>query len=155
PDKVTYQQLKSLSNEGKQVFLQLINDQWKNNSFPKEWKHGEVVPVLKPNKSSNKIEHFRSITLTSCAGKVYERLIKQRLDWFLETKEIQNDMQTAYRNGRRTWDNLLDLTSDLEDKMHRRLTTGVVFLDIKKAFDAVKHSSIINALREANIPRKF
>src|SRR5690606_7369816 len=141
PDRISYQHLKSLSSASKTKFLALLNAEWDKCTFPDIWKEGEVIPLRKPGKSMAEISSYRSITLTSCAGKIYERLIKDRLEWYLEKNKIFTDAQSAYRCSRSTWDNLLDLTSDLQHNLKHQRVTGVVFLDIKKAFDAVSHNA--------------
>src|SRR5699024_1915303 len=92
------------------------------------------------------------VTLTSCAGKIYERLLKLRLETHLEEKHIFADNQSAYRKGRGTWNNLIDLISDLQDKFQRGFTTTIVFPDLKKAFDSVEHAFIIDELQKAETP---
>ena len=51
-----------------------------------EWKNAVVIPILKSGKSANKVYWYRPISLTSCLGKIMERLINNRLSWFLESK---------------------------------------------------------------------
>src|SRR5690606_1996052 len=78
PDELSYQELRNLPLSGKECFVKVIDRYWRNSTFPSEWKKRVVMPVPKQDKRLNKIEIFRSITLTSCAGIVYERLIKPR-----------------------------------------------------------------------------
>ncbi|KAK2724485.1 hypothetical protein QYM36_001103 [Artemia franciscana] len=59
--------------------LKIINIAWKSGYFPKIWKKGTAIMKPKPGKDSEKIENFRFITLLPVLGKVYERLVKNRL----------------------------------------------------------------------------
>jgi hypothetical protein len=139
PDEISYKDLRSLDPEGRKAFLEVINNSWKSGKFPDEWKSGYVIPVPKIGKPAEDINGYRKITLSSCAGKVFERMIKTRMEWFIEHNKILDDSFTAYRSGRGTWDNITELISDLEEQKTRRRKTAVVFLDLERAFDSVPH----------------
>ena len=46
-----------------------------------------MIPILKRGKDKSKAESSRPISLTSCVGKLMERLINTRLMWQLEDKK--------------------------------------------------------------------
>ena len=55
-------------------------------------------------------EKYRPISLTSCLGKVVERLIKKRLYGLLEANNIVVKQQTGFRNEKVAVDNLVFFT---------------------------------------------
>jgi len=73
---------------GKDVLLRLLNLSWKKGELPQIWKNAHLVPILKKGKNPAEPRSFRPISLTSCIGKIAERLINRRLYWFLETSEL-------------------------------------------------------------------
>ena len=110
PDKVTNDMLVQLGKNGKKVLLKLINKTWKSGKLPKSWKTAHIIPVLKKDKPKTKLNSYRPISLTSCIGKLAERMINQRLYWWLEKVQVLNAKQSGFRRGRQTIDQLIRLT---------------------------------------------
>ena len=68
----------------------------------------------KENKSSLPAD-YRPISLTSCIGKVVERVVKNRLYRFLESKNLIVKEQSGFRNKRGTADNLLFMSQKIRE----------------------------------------
>jgi hypothetical protein len=47
-----------------------------------------MIPEYEKGKDKNKAEGYRPISLTSCVGKLMERLINTRFIWHLEEKQL-------------------------------------------------------------------
>ena len=73
---------------------------WDGGTIPAEWKHAVVVPIHKIGKARKEIASYRPVSLTSHLGKVYERVIKRRLEYFCETKKVFPACQAGFRRGR-------------------------------------------------------
>ena len=54
-----------------------------------------MISVLKRGKDKSKAESCRPVSLTSCVGKLMERLINTRLMWHLENKKLITPEQAA------------------------------------------------------------
>ncbi|KAM7310782.1 hypothetical protein ISCGN_007690 [Ixodes scapularis] len=104
-----------------------------------------------PGKPSDQPNSYRPIALTSCVEKLLERIILCRLVHHLETVGALPECYAGFRRGRCTADAIADLVTALEDGKARHRTTGVVLLDISKAFDAVEHNSIVTELKRLGI----
>lgn len=52
----------------------------------KEWKRNQVIFIDKSNK-----EKVRPITMSSCVGKILERMINDRLMWWLEHNKLLDE----------------------------------------------------------------
>jgi hypothetical protein len=50
---------------------------------PPEWETATIIPIQKAKKLADKPESYRPISLTSCLGKMMEK-INQRLAWWLK-----------------------------------------------------------------------
>ena len=68
-----------------------------------------IIP--KPGEDISKIENQRFFTLLP-VGKVYERLVKKRLNWEVEKRNILKDVQSGFRRSENTIDNLVYFQSD-------------------------------------------
>ncbi|KAM7315782.1 uncharacterized protein ISCGN_005565 [Ixodes scapularis] len=111
--------------------------------------------IPKPNKTSE-VKNLRPISLTSCTGKLLEKLVLTRLEWHLEHVKALPFTLIGYRKNISTQDCLLRLYNDLlQDKSTTQLRS-LLSLDIYKAFDNVSHDSIFSTLRETQCgPRMY
>eukprot|EP01060_Flectonema_neradi_P033557 TRINITY_DN5661_c1_g1_i1.p1 TRINITY_DN5661_c1_g1~~TRINITY_DN5661_c1_g1_i1.p1 ORF type:complete len:401 (+),score=35.41 TRINITY_DN5661_c1_g1_i1:633-1835(+) len=79
--------------------LRLFNLSWKQSLLPKSWKDGFVVPILIPDKDPTDIESYQPIVLSSAIGKLFEKLIAERMYRLLQDKICFNttfDMTSTY-----------------------------------------------------------
>ena len=97
---------------------------------------------------------FWPISLTSCASKLFERMILSRLLFFLESHSILSPRQTGFRPGRSTLDQILSL-SDGFNKPRPGSPTILYTIDFSKAFDCVWHPALFHKLILAGLPPCF
>ena len=102
PDGSTNELLQHLRPSAKQILLQIYNASWDSASAPQAWREATMVPIHKKGKDGTKADNYRPISLTSCVGKLMERLINTRLTWHLEKKEIITPKQAGFRQHRST-----------------------------------------------------
>ena len=86
PDDIHYQFLKHLPDTSLSFFLKTFNDIWETGNVPKSWKEATIIPIPKPGKDNTNPNNYRPIALTSCICKTLERMINERLVWYLEKK---------------------------------------------------------------------
>ena len=86
PDDIHYQMLKHLPSDALQSLLNTLNDIWLTGNFPPSWRQSHIVPIPKAGKDSSDPSNYRPIALTSCVCKVMERMVNNRLVWYLEKK---------------------------------------------------------------------
>ena len=55
--------------------LELYNDIWNSGNLPQQWKTSKILPILKPDKRKEEIESYWPVALTSCLGKLLERMV--------------------------------------------------------------------------------
>ena len=63
-------------------------------------RNAHIIPILKSNKPPDEPKSYRPISLTSCLGKLEERMVNARLYWFLESSNILCHEQAGFRKGR-------------------------------------------------------
>ena len=145
---------KRLTDKWKVILLQLINKLWQEANFPKIWKNGTSIMIPKPNKPY-KVENHRFITLLPVGGKIYERLVKERLRFAIDEANLLQDIQTGFRRERNTVDNLIMMQRDIIDALDNGKVMIAVFLDVKGAFDNLVHRQILQGLSKAKINRNL
>ena len=105
--------------------------------MPEVWKEATILPIHKKGKDKGKATSYRPISLTSCVGKLMERLINNRLTWHLESKGHINAEQAAFRQNRSTEDQITYISQAIEDSFQDKKHTLAVWIDLEKAFDKV------------------
>ena len=79
-DDIHNAMLTNLSPDNKKYLLHLFNYLYINDCVPEVWKRAIVILLMKPGKPSNKAASYRPISLTSCLGKLFERILTNRLN---------------------------------------------------------------------------
>ena len=141
--KLPYKQLTSL--------VSLFNVSLHSSHIPKAWKTGVSCPILKPGKDPCQIPSSRPITMLSCIGKVLERIIQQRLEYFLENNKVFNNSQLGFRKGYGTTEALASILNFITSHKERKYTIAV-YIDLESAFDGVWHQGVLFKLNELKIP---
>lgn len=144
-DTITYKLLNNLSDKSRRELLGYANTAWRSGTLPKEWKEAEVRFIPKPGKTPH-IDNLRPISLTSCVGKVIERMVLKRLQRHLDSTDQMPLSMYGFREHLSTQDILLQL-NELVIKKSKTLTPrAILALDLKGAFDNVTHESILRNL---------
>jgi hypothetical protein len=106
-DNISYTMIRLLPENAMAHLLQLYNSFWNTGCFPEAWKKQKVLPIPKPQKPRSDIGSYRPIALTSCVAKIFDNLIKSRLENFIEKKkQIIPQQFTGFRKGFSTTDSL-------------------------------------------------
>ena len=116
--------------------------------FPKAWKHAKIIMIPKPNKEQSEAKNYRPISLLSCLGKLFERLLAGRLSNHLEQNGLFNKNQSGYRQGKMTSDHLLRMVEEGHDGFRSKEVTASLFLDAEAAFDKCWHDGLRYKLKE-------
>lgn len=108
-DKINYEILYALPEFMKSVLLNIYNEIIENGEFPDEWRN--YLCIFIPKANSNKV---RPISLAPCLLKLLEKMINERLVWWIEHYEIINHNQYGFRKNKSCIESLALLISDIE-----------------------------------------
>ena len=114
--------------------------------FPYEWKASRVTPVFKSGTRNNP-GNYRPISIIPCVAKIFEKIIFDQLHGYLDSNNLLNTCQSGFRPFHSTLTALLEATSDWSMNIDNGLINGVVFIDLKKAFDTIDHQIILQKLK--------
>ena len=120
--------------------------------FPRKWAMGFVNILPKSGDLTNP-GNWRPITQTCIPAKLLEKVIQTRLMKVLLENKYINDEQYGFVPGRSTQIAVMELTNDLYHAMNSNLVTGLLFLDVRKAFDSLNHQILTDKLRKIGIAR--
>ena len=85
-DNIPYDVVKQLGPKAREFLLCLYNKVWAGEQIPKKWRTAVIKPLLKEGKDPKSPGSFRPIALTSCMGKILEKIVADRMSSFLEEK---------------------------------------------------------------------
>eukprot|EP01083_Nonionella_stella_P043606 117654_1 len=139
-----------ISNAGEDFIhcvTRLFNLLFKYHVFPDVWNKAHIIPIPKPNKDHRKAANYRPIAISSCLGRVYERIISKRLQTFCVQTKIFNNNQTGFQINRSTDDMLSVFLNDAYECLDKASDLDAVFTDFSKAYDTIWHRGLIHKLQ--------
>ena len=80
-----------------------------------------------------------------------ERAIQVQFLAFLTEHDLLSDYQSGFRKKHTTETAIVYLTDYILEHMDRQMTTGAVFIDLKKAFDLVDHECLLFKLEHHGV----
>ena len=129
-------------------FAKIFNACLSNGIYPEKWAEGYIMPLHKGS-DINDPSNYRGLTITSAIGKLFNRILNERLVKFLEKHHIIDNCQIGFTKKARTSDHMFILRT-LIDKYctTKKKHIFACFVDLKKAFDTVIHAGIKLRLME-------
>ncbi|KAF2359201.1 Endonuclease/exonuclease/phosphatase [Trinorchestia longiramus] len=131
--------LQKLPLHWKKELLCVYNTSLYTGCVPPGWKWGIWLPILKSGKDPEQVSSYRPICLLSCIGKLMERMIQRRLEYWVETNNFLLGEQAGFRRGKSTMDSLLIVKDFIANTFSRKQICVAVYLDLDGAHDSVWH----------------
>lgn len=113
--------------------------------YPKTLKIA-IVKVIHKAGPKDILGNYRPISLVSVFSKIFEKIIKYKMEVFLDSCSILSDNQFGFRCNKSTNNAISTLVSDIYNNFENKKFSAAVFLDLAKAFDTVNHSYLISKL---------
>ncbi|KAK3509681.1 hypothetical protein QTP70_008422 [Hemibagrus guttatus] len=132
---------------------QLIHKAWDEGSVPQAWKDATIITIYKKGDRTD-CGNYRGISLLSVAGKVFARILLDRLSQHI-TPEVVPESQCGFRSNRSTIDMIFSLRQIQEKCIEQDQPLYMVFVDFTKAFDTVGRTGLWKLLRKYGCPEKF
>ncbi|XP_077564590.1 uncharacterized protein LOC144180056 [Haemaphysalis longicornis] len=143
PDKVTNKALKHLNEAPIASLTALFNKCWSEGKLLQTWKTAKTIVIPKPGKPPG-IENLRSISLTSCVGKLLEHVLVNRWQEYLEDNDLYPDSMIGFRSKLSTQHAILQINTEiLNDETKTKDNKPILGLHLQSAFDKLKHSAIL------------
>lgn len=146
--------LKKLSRSGVLLLHLIIISCIKLSYFPKIWKIGMIRAIKKPGKPPAEATSYRPISLLSSISKVLERLILKQLREHVEEFQIIPHDQHGFSRGKSTIHQLHRLCSHIKTRFAApfKHSTGMLLMDVERAFDRVWHAGLLKKMIDQNFP---
>lgn len=108
---------------------------WRSGEVPEEWREAVIVPLYKGKGCRNDCNSYRGISLLSVPGKVYGRVLTERL--IEVTKEKVSEEQGGFRKGKGCVDQCFAIKMVVEEYLGKDKKLYAAFMDLEKAYDRV------------------
>lgn len=151
-DGITNEAIQKVRAKTAERITNIMNASLRLQHFPGPWKSAKVILFPKPGKPLRDPANYRPISLLPCLSKVLEKAIHKRLVHHADTTDLLIDQQFGFRPGHSTSHQLLRVANIISHGFNTKRHTGIVFLDVAKAFDRVWHEGLIHKLITANFP---
>jgi hypothetical protein len=145
--------LDSIQNEfikyGQHVLLpvlhKLFNMVLTSGAYPQIWAEGYLKPL---HKKENPLlpNNYRGIAITSVVGKLFNAVINNRIEVYIEQNNILRPEQIGFRKKCRTADHIFVLKTLIQKYKKDRKAIYACFIDLEKAFDSVWHEALFYKL---------
>jgi hypothetical protein len=122
---------------------------------PSRGKTWDVIFIHKPGKTDfEKTRSFRPISLMSFVYKTLEKVVAMELEQNAFKESPMHEDQFGFVMGRSTEHALSATVNEIEKGLQEKEFVVVTLLDIEGAFDNIKPSAIIKAMRKQGIGQK-
>lgn len=150
PDDIPNEAINKMNKTNREQLRTILNTIIKNGMIPETWTNSYITRIYKGKGEKGKCSSERGITLSSNIGKLFERIINNRIE-----KSINiSDEQAGGRKKRATTDHINVLKSIARMNKKRKKPTYIVFLDVTKAYDKAWLKAIMYVLHKQGIKDK-
>ena len=128
----------------------LYNECMKLGTFPSPFKIGKVTPIYKKG-NRECIENYRPVSILPIFGKIFEKIIYNRLYTFLTSNGVLHDEQFGFRKGHSTTHALHRSVHNISKSLSNNMHVLGIFIDLSKAFDTLDHGILLKKVENYGI----
>ena len=109
----------------------------------------KVSSIFK-NGSKSDLNNYRPISVIPNVAKIFEKIIYDQLYQYLNENGLLNSGQSGFRSPHSTL-TAFQTNDNWSVNIDRGLLNGVIFIDLKKAFDTIDHEIILKKLTKYGV----
>ena len=132
------------------ILLRQCNAVYSQNRIER-WMKGCILPFPKKG-NLGLAKNYRGITLTSIAAKIYNALLRNRIEPKIDN--ILRKNQNGFRKNRSTTSQILTIRRILEGVRAKNLQATLLFVDFTKAFDSIHRGKMELILLAYGLPKE-
>lgn len=106
-----------------------------SRTYPERWKTSEIIMLPKPGKSRKDSNSYRPISLVSAISKICEKIIYRIINDHLNSNAAIPNKQYGFRKLHNASHQVCRITEPILKNFTISTKTGVIFLNVAKAFD--------------------
>ena len=128
-----------------------MNEIWRTGKFPEDWHKAVIIHIPKPGKDKMESKNYRPIALTSCKCKTMERMINNRLVWYLESNNLISENQAGFPKNHSPTDHLVGLEFFIRDAFVKTEHVVATVFDLEKVCDTTWKYGIMKDLHNIGL----
>ena len=113
----------------------------------------KVVPIFKAGDKTD-LNNYLPISLPPEIAKVFETLLHNQVGSFIEKHDVLSTTQYDFRSKFSPEHAVVDIVSSCYDNINDDQFTGLIILDLKKAFDSITLDILLQKLEHYDIRSK-
>ena len=138
--------LKNGANKISSAIAHIINLSLYSGCLPDDMKTARVVPLYEKN-SKSEPGNYRPVSILTVMSKILEKTEHKQLENYLRSAKLLYDYQSGFMNSYSTDSCLTQLTDQIRFDMDKGNHTGMVMIDLQKAFDTVDLDILLNKVK--------
>ncbi|VDL88627.1 unnamed protein product [Schistocephalus solidus] len=127
---------------------------WRQGQVTQDFKDATIVHLYKRKGNRQLCDNHRGISLLNIAGKIFARILLNRLNGHL-AQGLLPESQCGFRRHRETIDMIFAARQLQEKCQEMRTHLNTTFLDLTKAFDTVNRDGLWKVVHKFDCPERF
>nr|VZI08832.1 unnamed protein product [Spirometra erinaceieuropaei] len=132
----------------------LFQEMWRQGEIPQDFKDATILHLYKRKGNSHVCDNHRGISLLNIAGKIFARILLNRLNNHLEQR-LLTKCHCGFRRHCGTTDMILAARQLQEKCQEMRTHLHSTFVDLTKAFDTVNREGLWKFMQKFGCPERF
>ena len=116
------------------------------STVPDQCKIAKLKPLYKKGKKTD-LKNYRPISLLPVISKILEKVIHDQTMDFVTKENISYKFQSGFRKFHSTYSCLSYLQHKVSKGFDSDLLTGMILIDLQKAFDTIDHKILIEKMK--------
>lgn len=125
--------------------LSVLNRIFLNEEIPNSFRDSIIIPIFKKG-DPNCPQNYRGLSLMDTLGKIFNTIILNRVNEWIEDKDILNEYQAGFRKQYSTVDNIFNLVNIVHLNKLNGKKTYALFVDFSCAFDMIPRNCLFYKL---------
>lgn len=150
-DGISTKVIKSVIDEITPALCELVNAIFVSSKFPDTLKKAIIRPIFKKEGEKINVENYRPISVLPVFSKIVEICLLARVNDFMTSNGIGDNMQFAFRKKSGTDLAVTELFHHINLSLDNNQCMGIVLIDVKKAYDSINHDVLFNKLESLGL----
>jgi hypothetical protein len=127
----------------------IVNASLKSGIFPSVLSTASITPIIKkPSLNRNELRNYRPVSNIRYLGKLIEKAVSSQLVEYIESNNLAEPLQSAYRSGHGTETALVSVQNNILQALDQQKAVFLVLLDLSAAFDTLDFDIMLQRFRD-------